>query len=388
EKLSTVSEVCANYDLDMWVTCSAEVLRAETQRQQLATLLDPLPRLDGVFMANYEFSLVSPDSFFAGINAFANRLFDGHPTVKIWLPLPGGRRSAQMDRYYSLINTHPEWLGGVVAPSTASSLVKVRQRIAAAIPIIGFPDIAHNFNCQLPVSGLDPTFALTLGPQFINPRPIAMAEIHQQIHTLTDGSITASAGLFDDVNKFVWLAREWDPKIQVSRVLNEYARFLIDDSHANGIAMGLLALEKNWQAPLSVNSQVPVTFFQWRRLEESLAPALTENFRFQMGLLRAYSDVASQMRLVYEMHVQHEAEAVLRKAPDIGAKKAIKKALHIFDHQNQSDAVRDMENKCRKIVRTIQNLPTEMFSDSFDTFLAGMDAPLNDCFWYKDNLVL
>lgn len=386
EKLTTVSGVCATHDLDMWVKCTDEALVAENQ--QLATFLDSLPRLDAVFINNYEFSLVSPDSFFTRINAFATRLVERHPTVKIWLPLADGRRSAQLDRYYSLINTRPEWLGGVVAPSTVSSLIKVRQRIAAAIPIIGYPDIAHNYNCQLPVAGLDPAFALTLGQRFINPRPIAMAKIHQQIHTLTDGSITASAGLFDDFNKFIWLAREWDPKIPVNRVLNEYARFLVDDSQADGIAMGLLALEKNWQSPLAVNSQIPVTLLQWRFLEQLTAPALTKNFRFQMGLLRAYSDAASQMRLVYEMNVQHEAEAVLRKAADIGAKKAIKKALHIFKHQNQSDAVRDMENKCREIVKTIQNLPTEMSSDSFDTFLAGMHTPLNDCRWYTDNLVL
>ena len=57
----------------------------------------------------------------------------------------------------------------------------------------------------------DQAYALTLGREAINPRPAEFAAIHNRQAAYTDGFISYSDGVHDDVNKTVWSALSWDP---------------------------------------------------------------------------------------------------------------------------------------------------------------------------------
>lgn len=50
----------------------------------------------------------------------------------------------------------------------------------------------------------DRAFALTLGRESVNPRPLDMKHIHNLLEPYTAGSISYSEGIHDDVNKFIW----------------------------------------------------------------------------------------------------------------------------------------------------------------------------------------
>ncbi|MHC4240233.1 MAG: hypothetical protein ACYSUC_10865, partial [Planctomycetota bacterium] len=74
--------------------------------------------------------------------------------------------------------------------------------------------------------------------------------------------------------------------------------------------------------PLAVNDQVDVTLAQWQDLEKKVPQNVRDNYRFQMGLMRAYYDAYIKRRLINEMELERQAMDVLRTAPKVGASEA------------------------------------------------------------------
>src|SRR5690348_11187573 len=96
----------------------------------------------------------------------------------------------------------PKWLSGIVyGPQIRLPLHEFRKTIPSALPIRHYPDITHSLRCQYPVPDWDLAFAMTLGREPINPRPVGMASIFRFTSPDTVGFITYSEGCNDDVNK-------------------------------------------------------------------------------------------------------------------------------------------------------------------------------------------
>src|SRR5207244_2059888 len=124
--------------------------------------------------------------------------------------------------------------------------------------------------------------------EVINPRPMDEAQVFRVLAPFADaGFLTYSEGCNDDVNKAVWSALGWNPGVDVTQVLREYARYFIGPDMAEGFAQGLLALEQNWRGPLLANGGVDVTLAQWDELERRATPRQKLNWRFQQALYRA-----------------------------------------------------------------------------------------------------
>ena len=70
----------------------------------------------------------------------------------------------------------------------------------------------------------------------------------------------------------------------------------IDADIAHDFAHGLLALERNWRGPLSVNRGVQTTLRQFQAMEKAASPFLLRNWRFQQALYRAYYDAYVHQR--------------------------------------------------------------------------------------------
>jgi hypothetical protein len=115
-------------------------------------------------------------------------------------------------------------------------------------------------SCQYPVPDWDLAFAMTLGRECINPRPLDEKYIHNLYAGLASGSISYSEGTNDDVNIFVWTGQDWDSSTPVLETLRDYARYFIVPDYTEGVAQGLIALEKNFKGPLLTNDNVERTF--------------------------------------------------------------------------------------------------------------------------------
>src|SRR5262249_4871797 len=156
------------------------------------------------------------------------------------------------------------------------------------------------------------------------------AAIHNRLAPYTDGFISYSDGVHDDVNKTIWSALSWDPDQKVRDILIDYARVYFDTAVAEEAADGILALEKNWHGPLADNGAVEATLLLWRRLEQK-APQLEKAWRWQMCLLRANYDAYVRRRLIDETQLEDQANTILLEAGYRGSESAMTASMGILN---------------------------------------------------------
>ncbi len=235
----------------------------------------------------------------------------------------------------------------------------------------------------------DQAYALTLGREAINPRPAEYARIFQRTAPYSDGFISYSDGVHDDVNKTIWSALSWDPSTSIRDILIDYARVFFGPNVATESADAILALETNWRGPLVDNGSVEGTLLAWQHLEDQ-APQLETNWRWQMCLLRANYDAYVRRRQFNEQRLESEANAVLLKStnPD----EAIGQATEILNRvvaKPESPQLRTrIEDLCEKLFLSIglQTSVKKYYASGEErgAILDFVDYPLNNRWWLED----
>ena len=394
-----ISRVCARYDLDYWIWTPADFDLADTARRAetldtLEALFAKMPRLDAIFVPGGDpghnaASLVLP--YLADLGA---RVRKHHPRAKVWLSLQWFP-APQVDWIYEQINaTALPWLGGLVAGPSSPPLAETRARLHPRYRLRDYPDVTHTVRAQYVVPDWDPAFNLTLGREPINPRPVFYADLHDRIASHTDGFISYSDGVNDDVNKAIWSRKGWAPESGAREILIEYARLFFGELVAERAADGLLALEKNWEGPLATNGTVDGTLATWQRLEAEV-PALQGQWRWQQALLRAYYDAYTRHRLLRETDIEQRANAVMLAARSTGAAAAATRVRALL-------AEADLPGPQEAWRRRITDLGAALFSSigmQLDTptykasgtergaVLDFLHYPLNNRWWLEDELV-
>ena len=307
-----LSEICARYEMQYWIWVPADfdlkdaARRAKALEQHEAFFRD-CPRLDGVFFPGGDPGNNAPELVMSFLEDSSRLLAKHHPRAKIWLSMQGFEKR-EVDFVHTWINEKmPDWLGGLVAGPSSPPIPQTRARLPQRFGLRDYPDITHTVRCQWPVVWWDPAFALTLGRECANPRPVFSKLIQNWFGPYTSGFISYSDGVHDDVNKTVWSMSGWNPDLEPREILVQYTRFFFGPAVAESAADGILALEKNWEGPLAENGSVDATLALWQRLERE-APELRGNWRWQLCLLRAYYDAYTRHRLLYETELEHEGE--------------------------------------------------------------------------------
>jgi hypothetical protein len=391
-----LSQICDRYDLDYWVwTPVVFDLRDQTKRaaelERHALLYRACPRLNAVFVPGGDPGANPPESLLPFLEDIGKSLMAQHPDARVWLSLQWFKK-AQIDDIYSYIDQHkPDWLGGLVAGPSSPPIPETRKRLPAKYKLRHYPDITHTVRCQYPVPWWDQAFSLTLGRECPNPRPAYYAYLHNRLAPDTDGFLTYSDGIHDDVNKEIWSACGWDPQVEVRDALKDYARVFFRPDLAESVADGILALEKNWKGALSENHDVEATLFRWQDLEGK-APQLKDNWRWQLCLLRSVYDAYVRRRLRYETQLEEEANAVLAEAREIGADKAMYDAQRILRQATTKPAAPELRERivalCDALFKSI-GLQTSVKKYQASgaergAILDYVDYPLNNRWWLED----
>ena len=81
-------------------------------------------------------------------------------------------------------------------------------------------------------------------------------------------------------------------------------------------------------------------------MEKSAAPEVLSNFRFQMGLLRAYYDAYTRHRLIYETSLEHDARNALLDAKNAGSLESIGKATTILEQAVTKPVMQALRQRC------------------------------------------
>lgn len=391
-----ISESCARYDLNYWLWMPAEFdLRDQTRRSaelgRVDALFRDLPRLDAIFFPGGDPGNNPPELVIPYLEDMAARLATPHPRAKIWLSLQWFNEKG-IDAIYAWIEReHPVWLGGLVAGPSSPPLDVTRRRLSPRYPLRDYPDITHTVRSQYQVPWWDPAFNFTLGREPVNPRPVFYAAVQTRTAPYTDGFISYSDGVNDDLNKAVWSRLAWAPDSDVREIVREYTHYFFGERVADRAADGLLALEKNWDGPLATNGSVDGTLALWQVLEGE-EPSLAANWRWQMYLLRAYYDAYTRHRLLYETGLEREANGALLTARRQGSGAAIDAALAVLRRATTEDCCSEwrqrIQDLCQALFESIrlQTSVTKYHASGAErgAVLDFLDYPLNNRWWLED----
>ncbi|NND06788.1 MAG: hypothetical protein HKN87_10455 [Saprospiraceae bacterium] len=189
-----------------------------------------------------------------------------HPGAELWVSLQGFEEEAVEYCFEYLKKELPYWLTGVVYGPSSPAIHLERPSLPPKYKHRLYGDLTHTVRCQYPTLDWDQEYALTLGRELTNPQPSMYADIFDRDMTFTDGFLSYSDGVHNDVNKFVWNIKGWDPSISSVDISKLYASFFFGNRSAIEIADAILALEKNWQGALAGNGAVEGTLLQWQKL--------------------------------------------------------------------------------------------------------------------------
>ncbi|MHC4171416.1 MAG: hypothetical protein ACYTBX_02790 [Planctomycetota bacterium] len=394
-----LTQIIDSYGLDVWIWYpnmgeTEDFTEEKLMAKQIAErdeVFGKLKRVDHILVPGGDPGHLHPDQFFPWMDRVAQVLHKYHPNAKIWVsPQAMDPTREWLSKFYKYVNEKPDWMGGVVfAPWVKTPIEQMRQIVDKDIPIRRYPDITHNVACQYPVKDWDLALALTLHRECYNPRPVAMKKIHNKFAHLACGSLTYTEGIHDDINKFVWGDQDWDPQTEPIETLRDYCKLFIGPDYAEDMVQGFMALERNWEGPLAANNQVDVTVLQWRQLENDVPKSVKNNYRFQIGLMRAYYDAYIRRRLFNETELEMKTMDILRNAGEYGSLIAVKKAEKILARSTEEPVAPDFKKKCEYLADELfKNIGSQTYVEKHGAqhrtrgaFMDGINEPLNNRAW-------
>ncbi|HVM87968.1 MAG TPA: hypothetical protein VMT76_07245 [Puia sp.] len=396
EMNAKISGICDKYGLDYWIWIPAQFNLTDTVKRNLylahvEMICRMSVRLNGIFFPGGDPGDNPPETVLPLMEDMSVIIKKFHPHAKLWLSLQGFTPAQSQTVYRYIKDKTPEWLGGLVTGPSSPPVEETRAALPAIYQLRYYPDLTHNVRSDFPVPYWDPFFNFTLGRESVNPRPMHYSALYHFLRPYMDGFISYSDGVHDDVNKITWTELAWDPNISERDILKHYTNFFFGSNLKDEAADGILALESNWQGPAATNGSVETTLTHWRQMEKKF-PALANNWRWQMCLLRANYDDYSRKRGIYESELEEQANDVLRQATSIGAVKAMDSAEEILKQATEKKVDTLSRNNvialCEKLYHSI-GLQTSVkkykaSGEERGAVLDFIDYPLNNRWWLED----
>ena len=391
-----MSQICMNYGLDYWVWTPADIdlsdqAKFKEEVKVHSDFYKQCPKLDGVFFPGGDPGSNHPKDVMPFLEAISVELKKYHPKAGVWISLQGFS-DEQVNYFYEYLGKYkPTWLAGVVSGPSSPSMADTRFQLPKQYKHRHYADLTHTVRCQYPTENWDQAFALTEGREVSNPQPFYYAKIHNQFAPLTDGFLSYSDGVHDDVNKVIWSQMACNPSKDVRAVLVEYASLFFGHSISAQVADGILALERNWVGPVEENGAIETTFAYWQNLELK-NPGLQLNWRWQQLVMRAYYDTYVKRRKIYEQKLEREANEFLLNARNIGIDQSMELALNKVNQADKSPIYPELRQKvvdyCEALFKSIgmqTSVPKYQASGAErGAILDFIDYPLNNRWWMED----
>jgi hypothetical protein len=390
ETMTGMSQTIADYGMEVWIWYPAldkdysDPKTVEFALKEWGEVFRKLPRVDHVFVPGGDPGHTDPRHLMPLLEKQTHNLRRYHPNAKMWVA-PQSFNQEWLDHFFAIVREEPGWLAGIVfGPQTRVSLPELRASIPKKYPIRHYTDITHTLRCQYGVPDWDVAFALTLGREPVNPRPVDMARIFRLLQPYTNGFLTYSEGCNDDVNKILWSALGWNPEADAVEVLREYANYFIGPRFSDTFAQGLLALERNWRGPLAANESVATTLAQFQVMERMATPADLRNWRFQQALYRAYYDAYTRSRLLHETAAEDRAMEALRRG-------AMEEAERILDRAALERPAASLRARVFELAEALfQSIRMQLSVERYQAIAVGrganldaIDTPLSNAPWLK-----
>lgn len=391
-----ISEICQNYGLDFWAwtPCTSDLSdpkQVQIEFKKHSDFYKSVPKLDDVFFPGGDPGHNSPKDILPFLEKIAVELHKYHPNAGIWISLQNFKDD-EIDYFYDFIKRNsPDWLIGVVSGPNSPEVASTRFELPKKYKHRWYPDITHTLRTGFPLKKWDQAFILTEGREISNPMPFYYTDLFKKFIPFTDGFISYSDGVHDDVNKMLYNELAWNSQKSVLKILEEYCRFFFGNVLARKGAVGILSLEKNWDGPVERNVMLELSFSFWKELN-STHPELKNNWRWQLLNLRSYYDTYQARRKIYEKALEEKANGVMAQAKDIGVDVCMRSALEIVKEADEKPIYPEMRqcivDYCEKLWKSIglQTSVEKYHAKNFErgAILDFIDYPLNNRWWLED----
>ena len=398
DTMREVSAIADRYDVDLWIwfpALESDYGDEATVRRALADwreVFAALPRVDAVFIPGGDPGSTPARLLLALAERQKASLRELHPRAQVWIA-PQGFHGTDEEYFYAALEDGIDWLDGVIfGPWIHMTAEAFRARVPARYPVRLYPDITHCLSCQYPVPDWDPALAACQGREPINPRPTDQARIFALTAPHSIGSLSYCEGNNDDLNKVVWSSLLWDPGVDLHGVLRQYGRAFVHPDLADGVAAAILDLEANWRGPLLANGGVTTTLLRAQALERAAPTRVLKSWRMLQLLYRAYSDAYIRERLLAETAAQSRAYGELRRAADLGARAACRRALAILDEAAAAAREGELRSRVYALAEALfQSVHAQLSVPRYGAqavrrgaSLDGLEYPLNDRLWLHE----
>lgn len=398
--MTAVSRIADSYGIDVWVWYPAldkdytDPKTVEFALKEWGDVFQALPRVNAVFVPGGDPGHTPPKVLFPFLEKQTANLKKYHPRAQMWVS-PQGFTGPWMEDFYELMRKEPAWLSGIVhGPQVRASLPKLRAALPSRYPIRDYPDITHSRTCQYPVPDWDVAWALTIGREGCNPRPVQTAQIYRHARPHTVGFLTYSEGCHDDVNKVVWSALGWDEKADVREILKQYGRYFISPALGDRFAEGQYALERNWLGPILDNDGIDKTLALFQAMERDAKPREKLEWRFQQALYRAYYDAYVRARVRHELGATDAARAKLLQAKSLGSLKAMAEAVALLDAAAKVKPAPELRARTSELAEALfQSIRVQLSVPRYHAIAVGrganfdaIDTPVSDADWLRQEI--
>jgi len=226
-----------------------------------------------------------------------------HPRAEVWISNQGLEEDENRILHAILKIGRPGWLSRIAFGPHSQDLPALAAAAGDAYPLVLYPDITHAWHCQHPVPEFHPVYRQVYRRDAPSYRPAAIAGVFQRSAQFATGSIPYSEGIHDDLNKAVWLSLAADPSLSPQSVVASYCQRHFPEQASQAAERAVPMLERNWELdpgdpqmaePLGVLSEVADD------------PALPNNWRWRMLLLRARLDAAIASRVRHDRQLRHQ----------------------------------------------------------------------------------
>ena len=341
EFLAEACRMADEFDLDvsLWYP-NADSETDESAAEARKRLIEKLPRVNVIFPPGGDPGNLPADKFLQRVRAISKSVKSVNKEIKIFPSAQSPHGTEHWgDDFIKGLEENSEGIDGVImGPNHAFPLDVLRKKVPQHLPIRFYPDITHNLRCEYPVhfDKDDWHYALCAGlsRECTNPRPHEFALLHSLTKDFVCGSVSYSEGITDDVNKFVWSCLDFNDRLCIAEILQDYARLFFWGVPAYIIAEAIKRLEMNWDGDPAENEGIDKTLEIYRSLSEKYV-FLNNNWRFNQLLFRAECDWLIRHRRIFENSLVAKAKRLANEGKIQEAKNAL-----LTDFDDKYKAVR------------------------------------------------
>jgi hypothetical protein len=259
------------------------------------------------------------------------------------------------------------------------------KQVPRTLEITSFPDISHWVSSQYQQPVVAPEMAAVYERRTFNIRARQMEDIFRKTAGYTIGTVAYAEGIFDDVNKAVWLQLHWNPNLTAEKILYDYYRWYCGSEAAPELVEAALLLEENMKAQVLGNGEGYEKYLNLvRSAGAKMSPGFRKNnWRYIFLLEKGLTDLYVYHKVEQGSELLLNVNNLLMKATRSDKPKVfLQNALDVLGQNSETEEM----IRLREESKILDDELNESVGYRFIALLNMVEMDLVGVTWYSDQI--